>query len=132
LLHHVDIAAAAPVLGRLATADAKIAFLETMATNPFLRVARTHLAGRFHIPKIGTEDEHPLDRDDMATLSRSLGPLRVEVREMHFFRMVDRQMLGGRYPRVSHVLRTVDDVLGKRPSLSYLSYDQVLVFDRAN
>ena len=62
-LHHVDIAAFAPALAALLTQDGRAAFVETMAANPLLRLARRHLVGHLGIPRLGSPDEHPFTDD---------------------------------------------------------------------
>jgi hypothetical protein len=54
----------------------------------------------------------------------------VQVTEMAFLRILDRQVLGFRSPPASRLLGGVDDLLGRWNRLNYLSYHQVLVFER--
>ena len=49
------------------------AFVETMGTNPVLRFARSHLAGKPGISRYGTADEHPLTKADLAGLRDAFG-----------------------------------------------------------
>lgn len=127
-LHHTDLSVTAPILAGKLAPGGRAAFLETMATNPLLAFARS-LTGRFGIPRFGTVDEHPLTRADLALLDREIGRLTVTAPQLVFLRLVDRQLLQFRYPIVSRPLRAIDDTLG-RLGLDWLSYQQLLVFDR--
>jgi SAM-dependent methyltransferase len=130
ILHHLDLRQTAPALARLLVPGGKAAFIETMATNPLLLYARRFLVGRFGVPRLGTIDEKPLDEDDLAVLARTVGPLRLEVAELRFLRILDRQVLGFRRPAVSRVLGVGDDLL-HRLGLDRASYHQVVVLTRA-
>lgn len=127
-LHHVDVASVAPAFARVLKPGAPSAFLETMAANPFLRFARSTLTGRLGIPRYGTEDEHPLTRDDLLVLQRWLGELRTVTAEPTFLRILDRQVFHRRWPAVSSVLGRADDTLFSRSAAKRWSYHQVLVF----
>jgi hypothetical protein len=110
--------------------DATGAFVETMDSNPLLRLARSRLVGRFGIPRYGTLDEHPLTSQDLDVLRRSFGDLRLAVAQMQFLRVFDRQVLGFRSPLASKALGALDDLLlslGWRAG----SYQQVLIVSRA-
>jgi SAM-dependent methyltransferase len=128
-LHHVDVRSVAPLLARHLRRGGRAAFLETASSNPLFRIARRGLVGRFRVPRYGTEDERPLARHDLAVLEEHFGPLRVEVAEMQFLRILDRQLLGYRHPRASRMLAWVDDRL-LRLGWRSGSYQQVLVLDR--
>jgi SAM-dependent methyltransferase len=126
-LHHLDLPRAAPVLGNVLAPGGKAAFVETMATNPILRFTRGSLAGRFGIAMLGSPSERPLSDDDLALLERHLGRVEVEVAEMMFLRVFDRNVLRYRHARASRLLGAIDDALfGHRGAR--LSYHQVLVF----
>jgi SAM-dependent methyltransferase len=129
-LHHVDVAAVAPILAGLLRQGGVAAFIETMDSNPVLRVARRHLVGRFGIPRFGTLDEHPLTRADLAVLERAFGQLEIGVPKMTFLRIFDRQILRHRHERASRALGAVDDFLLERLRLGSWSYHQLLVLRR--
>lgn len=128
-LHHVDVATVAPLLARRLRRGGRAAFLETASSNPLIRIARRGLVGRLRVPRYGTEDERPLTGRDLAVLEKHFGSLRVEVAEMQFLRILDRQLFGYRHPRVSRILAAVDDRL-LRLGWRSGSYHQVLVLDR--
>ncbi len=126
-LHHVDISAYVPALAASLTRDGRAAFVETMAANPLLRLARRHLVGHLGVPRLGSPDEHPLTDDDVALIGRAFGK-RVQVgqAEYLFVSMIDRQALYGRYPLLDHTLRSVDRQLARIPALKGWSYRQVI------
>jgi SAM-dependent methyltransferase len=126
VLHHVDVAAVAPLLGRALRPGGRAAFVETMGTNRLLPFLRTHLAGRCGIPRHGTVDEHPLTSGDLAVIGHALGgPVELRVANVVLFRLFDRQVLGFRSPRASRVLSSVDDGL-HRVGRDRWSYHQVV------
>jgi 2-polyprenyl-3-methyl-5-hydroxy-6-metoxy-1,4-benzoquinol methylase len=130
-LHHVDVAAIAPTLaGHLHNGGLGV-FLETMDSNPLLRVARRHLVGRFGIPRFGTLDEHPLTRVDLAVLERAFGELEVRVPRMTFLRIFDRQVLRHRSRLASRAIGALDDLM-TRFHLDSWSYHQLLVLRRSH
>jgi SAM-dependent methyltransferase len=129
VLHHLDLEAATPLLASCLVQGGKAAFVETMGTNPVLRLARKFLVGRFGIPRYGTEDERPLARTDLERLSAVVGPLRVEVAEMRFLRILDRQLLGYRWKVLSSLFGKLDDVL-LGLGMTAASYHQVVVLSR--
>lgn len=126
-LHHIDVADVAPLLAGMVRPGGKGAFVETFATNPILRAARSTLPGRFGIPRMGTVDEHPLTNDDLAALRSAFGESEVACARMHLLRIFDRQVLGYRLPRVGSALGRIDDAIGKLPRSTSLSYFQVVV-----
>jgi N-acetylglucosaminyl-diphospho-decaprenol L-rhamnosyltransferase len=111
VLHHLDLDAAVPAIARILAPGGIAAFVETMATNHVLRLARRLLVGRLGVPRYGTDDERPLGKPDLRALSGAVGPLRVEVAEMHFLRILDRQVLRYRSRALSQVLGKLDDAL---------------------
>jgi hypothetical protein len=88
------------------------------------------LVGRFGIPRLGTLDEHPLTRADLAVLERAFGQLEIRVPKMTFFRIFDRQVLRHRHERASRALGGLDDFLLERLRLGSWSYHQLLVLTR--
>jgi 2-polyprenyl-3-methyl-5-hydroxy-6-metoxy-1,4-benzoquinol methylase len=131
-LHHVDVAAVAPLLASRLRPGGVGAFLETMDSNPVLRLARRHLVGRFGIPRFGTLDEHPLTRADLELLDATFGELELRVPRMTFFRIFDRQVLRHRNRRASRAIGALDDLLLTRLHLDSWSYHQLLVLKRSH
>lgn len=128
-LHHVDCRVVAPQLAARLRPGGVAAFLETMDSNPVLRLARRHLVGRLGIPRLGTLDEQPLTAGDLAVLRHAFGDLRLDVAELAFLRIFDRQVLRYGSARVSNVLGVLDDLL-LRLGWTSGSYQQVVVMTR--
>ena len=126
-LHHTNVAEMAPLLAGCVRRGGRGAFVETFATNPLLHFARTTLPGRLGVTKIGTEDEKPLGRDDLSALRSAFGDLDVTCAQMHFLRLLDRQVLRYRYPPASSAAGWVDDQIGRIPGSATFSYFQVVV-----
>jgi SAM-dependent methyltransferase len=129
-LHHVDVATVAPALASLLRPGGVAAFIETMDSNPVLRLARRHLVGRLGIPRFGTLDEHPLTHNDLAVLERVFGELELRVPRLTFFRILDRQVFLHRSKRTSRALGALDDFLLERIGLDSWSYHQLVVVRR--
>ncbi len=129
ILHHLDLTVTAPAIARHLAPGGTAAFVETMATNPVLRLARRFLVGRFGVPRFGTLDERPLNRNDLSLLAATVGPVRREVAQLHFLRILDRQVLGFRQPLVSRLLGRIDDLL-LALGVTGAAYHQVLVLQR--
>jgi SAM-dependent methyltransferase len=129
ILHHLDLEAAVPAIAHSLSPTGSAAFVETMSTNPVLRLARRFLVGRLGIPRYGTKDERPLEKRDLEALERAVGPVRVEVAEMRFLRILDRQVLRYRSRVLSRMLGKLDDGL-LALGLTAASYHQVLVLTR--
>jgi len=65
ILHHLaDLEKAIRQISRVLKPGGKAVFYETNASNPMLMFWRRHLAGRWGIPKLGSQDEHPLTQKD--------------------------------------------------------------------
>jgi 2-polyprenyl-3-methyl-5-hydroxy-6-metoxy-1,4-benzoquinol methylase len=129
-LHHTDCTAIAPLLASHLKPGGTGAFVETMDSNPMLRLARRHLVGRFGIPRFGTLDEHPLTRRDLAVLTGAFGELELQVPRMTFLRVLDRQVLRHRSRAASRVLGATDDFLLTKLHLQSWSYHQLVVVRR--
>jgi 2-polyprenyl-3-methyl-5-hydroxy-6-metoxy-1,4-benzoquinol methylase len=126
-LHHVDVSVFGPVLSSHLKVGGVGAFLETVYTNPLLYLMRRFVAGRFGIVSFGTPDEKPLARAEFRQLAATFGRLRLELGEMIFLTMLDRQVLRFRSRVLSRLCRQVDDYLYRWPRLHWLSYQRLLV-----
>lgn len=125
-LDHVDVATYAPALARRLPVGGRAAFVETMAANPVLRLARRHLVGRLGVPRSAMLDEHPLTGADVETIRAAFGSLDVGQARYQFLSMLDHQIDRGRHPQFGAWLRRVDDRLAGVPGLHDWSYWQVL------
>lgn len=117
VLHHLDLDRAADELQRVLRPGGRAVFAETSGLNPLLRLARRHLAGRAGIARIGTPDEAPLGRGDLALLRRRFARARVSFPVFQLLQILDRQVLRYRWPRVTRACRRVDAALGRVPLL---------------
>jgi SAM-dependent methyltransferase len=129
-LHHVDLTAFAPALAARLAAGGMGAFVETMDTNPLLMFARHRLLGRFGIPRFGSDDERPVSYADVAQVRAAFGEASLEVAELRFLRIMDRQVFHYRFARIYDWAGAIDDHLARRERLRRLSYHQVLVVRR--
>lgn len=126
ILHHVDLDAAASELARLLAPGGRAVFLENSGANPVLNFARNHVAGRFGIPRLGTEDERPLVADDWRVLERSFTRVRSEFPIVDIFELLNRQVFRYRSRPVSSACRAVDRLIG-RSRLRKYSYRVLVV-----
>lgn len=124
-LHHVELPVIGPILGEVLVDGGRGAFLETMGLNPLLGLSRRLLAGRWGVASYGSEDERPLNRDDLRVLEQTVGDVKLTTANMQFLRLLGRNVLRGRGRRVSRALGRTDDLL-LRLGMSRLSYHQVV------
>jgi ubiquinone/menaquinone biosynthesis C-methylase UbiE len=123
ILHHVDVGKAAVELRRLLRPAGRAIFIENSGDNRMLAFARLRLAGRLGIPRLGTEDEHPLTMRDLDDLRRVFSRVTAHHPVFEFLVLFDRQVLRFRHPRASRVLRGFDDAVHRRaPGLRRFSY----------
>ncbi len=124
-LHHVHLRTIAPIFNDILVPGGSGAFMETMGLNPLLNFSRRRLAGRAGVASYGSEDERPIDRDDLRILERSVGRVILSVGQMQFLRIFDRNVLRFRRRRTAALLGALDDGLA-RVGLGFLSYHQVV------
>jgi SAM-dependent methyltransferase len=125
VLHHIDLAAIAPIVDRILVPGGTGAFVETMGLNPLLSFCQRRLAGRAGVASYGSEDEHPISHTDLDILCHTIGEVQLEVGQMTFLRILDRNVLRFRMPWVSAVLGALDDCM-LRLGMSSWSYHQVV------
>jgi SAM-dependent methyltransferase len=130
ILHHLDIPRAAPEIARVLRPGGRAVFAENSGRNPILMASRRHIAGRFGVPRLGTEDEHPLGQADIAALAPHFADVRLTYPVFEFFRIFDRQVLRFRSPRTSRVLRALDRAAAALPAIRPYSF-RVLVIATA-
>ena len=131
ILHHVALEPALDEVGRLLAPQGTAAFIENSALNRALMFARAHIAGRFGVPRFGTDDERPLDRSDIALIERKFPSTELDFPEFTFFRLLDRQLLRFRRPAASRVLSRLDGLVFERaPRLRRYSF-RILVLLRS-
>lgn len=113
ILHHLEIARAAPEIARVLRSGGRAVFAENSAHNPILMAARRHVAGRFGIPRLGTDDERPLSAEDVDALRPYFDDVQLSYPVFEFLRIFDRQVLRFRHARVSAILAALDAGLGR-------------------
>ncbi|HST54326.1 MAG TPA: class I SAM-dependent methyltransferase [Solirubrobacteraceae bacterium] len=128
-LHHTDLEQLAPILRALLAPGGRGAFVETMALNPVLNFARKRLSGRVGVAKYGSDDEHPLTRADLDVLG-SIGNVELDVAQLRFLRILDRNVMRYRSPLLSKACAAIDDAL-QRCGLGRLSYHQIVSFSKS-
>jgi SAM-dependent methyltransferase len=131
ILHHLDLERAAREISRLLAPGGRAVFLENSGRNPLLMVARDHVAGRFGIPRLGTDDERPLSAADVEVLSRAFGAVELSYPVFEFLRLFDRQVLRFRWPAVSRVIARADAALARCvPPIRKFSFRVLVTADR--
>lgn len=126
ILHHLDVGPAGGEIARILRPGGRAVFAENSGRNPLLMFARRHVAGRFGIPRLGTDDEHPLSETDIAQLSPSFTTTELSYPVFEVLRIFDRQVLRFRFRRITRVLRALDELLGRSRRLAPYSF-RVLV-----
>lgn len=132
VIHHVGIAEAGRQLGRVLKPGGKAVFIENSARNPLLMLVRSHVVGRFGVPKYGDDDEeHPLRADEIETLRQSFpGTVKLHFPALVLFRLVDFYVFRRRSKVMTAILRGLDRGLGALPLMRRLSYFQILEFQK--
>jgi SAM-dependent methyltransferase len=126
ILHHLDLSRAAPQIARVLRSGGRAVFMENSARNPILMAARRHVAGRFGVPRLGTEDEAPLSAAQIVALAPHFAGVELSYPVFEFFRIFDRQVLRFRSPRASRILQRMDRAAGRFRPLQRYSF-RVLV-----
>lgn len=128
VLHHLEpFGQFEVVLHRLMKADAKAFFYENNARNPLLMLLRSHVVGRFGVPKHGDPEESPLTAQEIDTLRRHFR-VRVVYPELLLMR------LAGDYLFRRHLRRPLgwlDAVLYRIAPLRKYGYRQYVYLERA-
>lgn len=131
ILHHVDLVAAGPELARILVPGGRMVFSENSGANPVLNLARDRIAGRFGVPRFGTDDERPLTADDWSVLDRSFSSVRGEFPIVEFFELFNRQVLRYRSRRAAAVCRWLDASLGRVRTLRKYSFRVLVIAESA-
>lgn len=123
ILHHVDIDSGATELRRVLRPGGRAIFIENAGDNTLLTFARDRLAGRWGIPRLGTEDEHPLTLRDIDDLRGVFARVTAHYPVFEFLVLFDRQLLRFRFPPASRVIRGLDNAMHRLfPRLRRFSY----------
>jgi len=132
VLHHVDIGRAGPVLARILKPGGRAIFWECTEKNPILRFTRRHVRRVIPLPKYGTEGEHPLTHEEIASLEDAFcAPAEIVPAPFYFFNLVDAYVFRQRNARTSALLGGIDRFLATRlPFLNRFSFHQILMLRR--
>ena len=123
VLHHTDLESTGREIRRVLTPGGKAAFIETSGRNPILIFCRNSLAGRFGIPKYGSDDEHPLDVDAQHLLERLFpAAVRLHYPMMLFFRLLTAHIALFRIPPLDTMTKLLDRSVHRVPWLRPYSY----------
>jgi SAM-dependent methyltransferase len=127
IIHHLDVEAITTEMERLLRPGGAALFIENQGTNPLLRFARAHLAGRFGIPMYGTPDEHPLVQEDFELFERHFPTVKLLYPDFFFFRLFDRQIFRKKSARLSQLAWDADLWVERRiPRLRRYSHHLIL------
>ncbi len=124
-LHHVDTAVVGRAISERLVPGGVGAFHETIGLNPLLRFARRRLMWLPGVTRFGSLDEHPLTRSDLERLGEAFGRAELQVAQMTFVRILDRNVFRHRRPRARRLAAAIDDWLLARGAGSW-SYHQVV------
>jgi SAM-dependent methyltransferase len=128
ILHHLEpFARFVDVLHDAMAPNGRGFFHENSSVSRLLVWARTHLVGRFGIPKYGDDEEFPLQPQEIDLL-RSKFAVDVVYPELFFVRLASGYLLRGKGERACG---WVDDRLYRYPRLRRLSYKQYVLLTRA-
>jgi ubiquinone/menaquinone biosynthesis C-methylase UbiE len=108
ILHHLDMARAPAQIARVLAPGGVAVFVENSGANPLLMFARRHLTGRFGIAQYGTEDERPLQPEDVRMLEATFSRVELAYPVFDFLTIFDRQVLRYRWPPISRTCVAVD------------------------
>ena len=123
ILHHIDVSSGALELRRVLRPGGRAIFIENAGDNRLLIFARDRLAGRWGIPRLGTEDEHPLTAGDIAGLRGVFSRVVAHYPVFEFLVLFDRQVLRFKSRRASRIIRGIDNAVHRRiPRLRRYSY----------
>jgi 2-polyprenyl-3-methyl-5-hydroxy-6-metoxy-1,4-benzoquinol methylase len=132
VLHHTDIEPAAREIHRVLKPGGRAVFWEPIVKSP-LREAMRKLYRRFLTILVhGSEDEHPLTREEIAILERVLGEVRIRTCSAAPLSLILNKLLPLRIPRIRRMVEKVDVVIDRAlPFLRRLETSHILVFTKA-
>jgi ubiquinone/menaquinone biosynthesis C-methylase UbiE len=132
VLHHVDVERAGREIHRVLKPGGHAIFYENSANNGLLMASRRLLTGRFGVPKVSDDIEHPLRRSEISVLRRIFkGNVRSYYPDFVFFRLVDGYILRGRSKLLSSVLAALDQAVYRyAPFLRQYGYFQIVVLEK--
>lgn len=109
-------------------------FMENNSANPFLMIARKHLAGKMGIPKYGDDDEYPLEPREVDMLHKKFAKVHQHFPELIFFRKLNTYIFRHKkaFSPFMSVNSFLDDVVyNVVPPMRKLSYLQLVEMVKA-
>ncbi|MBI4722645.1 MAG: class I SAM-dependent methyltransferase [Candidatus Stahlbacteria bacterium] len=129
-LHHTNISESIPEIYRILKKGGRGVFVETFGFNPVIAFCRTHLAGKYGIPRYGTLDEHPLIRKDICLIN-SYFKTTLVVPDFLFMKLFARSVFRFRYKIINSFCSLFDRWILKAASpLSHYSYTQLILIEK--
>lgn len=126
ILHHTEsLDEAIRELKRVLKPKGKALFAETWGENPFLVLARKHLAGRFGIARCGTPTEHPLLESDVIKMREIFPEVNLYFPDFVFFKLAARSIFRWKpsMALITDALVRLDAFIGRRlPALRPYGY----------
>jgi 2-polyprenyl-3-methyl-5-hydroxy-6-metoxy-1,4-benzoquinol methylase len=124
ILHHIEpFDRFVPVLRELVKPGGKAFFYENSAMSSLLVWFRTHVVGKFWVPKYGDDQEFPLTPAEVRELGKQFD-VQVEIPEMLFFALAGQYLLRG---RLMVPLSRLDRAFYRRGWLTKYSYRQYVM-----
>jgi len=132
ILHHLPVEPTARELRRVLADQGRALFSENLGLNPLLRCARKHLTGRWGIPRLGTDDEKPLDQSDLRLLRQHFN-LSLSCPDFLFFQLLDRQVFGYQRPAINRLCIRLDRWIHRGfPALRHYSFRGTVILERSS
>ena len=128
VLHHADVERAGAEVHRVLRPGGVAVFFENQARNGLLAGSRRLLLRSGVLARVGTEDERPLDRGDLAALHRLFARVREEYPTLYLLELLSRSIL--RY-RGHRLWQRADAWLWRRaPRLRPYGYHVLLILTK--
>lgn len=130
ILHHVEpFVDFAGVLSRTLKPTGRAFFYENSAGSRLLMWCRTHLAGRYGIPKLGDPKETPLSTDEIDRLRHHFY-VETVIPDIYFFGLLSTYLFRGHGVRF---FKALDDLAYRHiPPMRSLSYRQYVYLSRGH
>lgn len=131
ILHHTNIKKSISEIYRVLKKGGKGVFVENFGFNPIVNFSRTHIVGKFGIPRHGTLEEHPLVSKDMRIIN-SYFRTKIITPDFLFAKLFAWKIFGFRYKLINSLCDLLDKwILKGFTGLSYYSYTQLLVIEKS-
>ncbi|MCK4351890.1 class I SAM-dependent methyltransferase [candidate division WOR-3 bacterium] len=129
-LHHTRIKDSILEIKRVLKKGGKGVFVETFGVNPLLNFCRSHIAGKFGIPKYGSPEEHPLTGKDLIDIKSHFKTVKILVPDVLFMKLLARQVFHFKSRLINFLCSFFDRWIYKGfPGLRKYSYAQVIIVE---